>query len=63
MSKRQLTVVSRALLIIALAILVGGLIYDSTREGDDPDLASLYIVAVVVGLVAMMLGLRARRAS
>ena len=51
-----------ALLACAVAILVGGLVYDGIREGEDPNLAPLYIVGVALGLIAMVLGLREARA-
>ena len=45
----------------ALLILVGGLVYDGTRDGEAPNLSWLYIIAVAVGLLAVLLGYRVRR--
>ena len=55
--------VSWILLAGALAIIVGGLIYDGTKEGEDPNLAPLYMVGVVLALLAAALGGLHRRGS
>ena len=57
---RSLRALSWVLLGIAVAIAVGGLVYDGVREGEDPDLSSLYAVGAVLAFVAMGLGYWAR---
>jgi hypothetical protein len=52
---------SWALIACAVAVLVGGLIYDGTREGEAPNLAPLYIVGVAIALIAFVLGLQDTR--
>ena len=47
----------------AVAILVGGLIYDGTKAGEEPNLAPLYVVAVVLGGLAAGLGGLHKRGS
>jgi hypothetical protein len=47
----------------AVAIIVGGLIYDGTKAGEDPNLAPLYMVGVVLALLAVGLGTLHRRGS
>ena len=42
----------------AVIILAGGLIYDGTREGEEPNLAPLYLVAVALAVIAAALGAR-----
>ena len=60
MGRSTYVTLSRVLLAVAVALLAGGLIYDATRDGTEPNLSMLYFVAVAVGLIAMWLGLRAR---
>ena len=45
-------------ILLACAALIGivGLIVDGTRAGEDPNLAPLYLVAVVLGLLGMAPG-------
>ena len=49
-------VLSWILIAAAVALLVGGLIYDGTKSGEDPNLAPLYLVGVVLALLATALG-------
>jgi uncharacterized membrane protein len=51
---------SWALIACAVAVLVGGLIYDGTREGEAPNLAPLYIVGVAIALIALCSACRTR---
>jgi hypothetical protein len=60
LGRRRLRVLSWVSLAVTVAIPVGGLVYDGTRAGEDPDLSPLYMVGVALGLLAMVLGLRAR---
>ena len=58
--RRLLSTLSFLLPAVTVAILVGGLIYDGTKEGEDPDLSWLYAIGVAAGLLAMVLGFQAR---
>ncbi len=63
-SRRQaLQVLGWGLLVGAVAIMVGGLIYDGSRSGEEPNLSGLYAVAVVMALAAMALNYQVRRRS
>jgi hypothetical protein len=60
---RAIQVLSWVLLAIAVVAVVGGVIYDGLRDGEDPDLSGLYFGSVAVGMVAMMLGSEVKRRS
>jgi uncharacterized membrane protein len=49
------------LLACAVAVLVGGLVYDGTREGEAPNLAPLYLVGVAIALIAVLVGVQDTR--
>ena len=57
----RLRLLSRLLLVGAVAIIVGGLVYDGSREAEDPNLAPLYVVGIVLGLLAVVLAQRTHR--
>ena len=50
MGRSTYVTLSRVLLAVAVALLAGGLIYDATRDGTEPNLSMLYFVAVAIGL-------------
>ncbi len=54
---------SWVLIAIATVALVGGIVYDVAREGEDPSLMGLYLAAIAMGLLGMMLGLREKGGS
>jgi hypothetical protein len=58
--RRLLSTLSFVLLGVTVVILVGGLIYDGTKDGEDPNLSWLYAIGVAAGLLAMVLGYQAR---
>ena len=47
----------------AVAILLGGLVYDGMTAGEEPNLAPLYGIGVALGLLATGLGAAHRRRS
>ncbi len=57
---RAMRVFSWILLGVAVAISVGGLIYDGTRPGEAPDMSGFYFIAVVLAMAATMLGYEVR---
>ena len=56
-------ILSRVCIGAAVAILLGGLIYDGMTEGEEPNLAPLYGIGVALGVLAMGLGAVHRRRS
>lgn len=60
---RAIQVLSWVLLAVAVVAIVGGLIYDGLRDGEDPNLSGLYFGSVALAMAAMMLGYEVKRRS